>query len=312
MKKIIIGSRGSKLSLAYAAKVKSLILEKNPELQEKDLSIKSIKTSGDVFFDKKLSEIGGKNLFCKEIEENLIEKKIDVAVHSLKDMDSKENKNLTIGAYVKRNDPRDVFISIKYNNLEELRKDSVIGSSSRRRELQLKLLKKNITVLNIRGNIDTRIKKIEEGKLDGVILAAAGVESLKLQKNVKKIFSFKEMLPAVGQGVIAAQCRNNDKDMKIILNKINNDETSICSVAERSMLKTIGGDCDTAVGGLAVIENNVIKLNVQLFSDDGKKVFNLKKAGDKKDPRLVGMIAGKELLEITGKDFVKKNEYFDN
>ena len=122
MKKIIIGARGSKLSLAYAAKVKNLILKENPDLNESNLDIKTIKTSGDVFWDKKLSEIGGKNLFCKEIEENLLEKKIDIAVHSLKDMESLENRDLVIGAYVKRNDPRDVLISNKIKNLDELSK----------------------------------------------------------------------------------------------------------------------------------------------------------------------------------------------
>jgi len=306
MKKIIIGARGSKLSLAYVAKVKSLILEKNPKLTENNLSIKTIKSTGDVFYDKKLSEIGGKNLFCKEIEENLLSKEIDVGVHSLKDMDSIENQNLTIGAYIKRNDPRDVFISLKYKNLEELKPDSIVGSSSRRRELQLKLIKENISILNIRGNIDSRIKKIEEEKLDAIILAAAGVQTLNLQKNVKKIFSFKEMLPAVGQGVIAVQCRKEDEDTKSILDKINNYETSTCSKAERSMLKTIGGDCDTAVGGLAILENDKIRLKAQLFSDDGKKFFNIEKIGNKIEPELVGQLVGKELLEKSGKDFIKK------
>tara|TARA_A100001011_G_scaffold347995_2_gene385537 strand:+ start:71 stop:994 length:924 start_codon:yes stop_codon:yes gene_type:complete len=306
MKKIIIGSRGSKLSLAYAAKVKTLILEKNPKLRENDLSIKPIKTSGDIFYDKKLSEIGGKNLFCKEIEESLIKKEIDVAVHSLKDMDSTENSDLVIGAYIKRNDPRDVFISSKFNNLEELKSDSIIGSSSRRRELQLKLINKNINILNIRGNIDSRIKKIEDEKIDGIILAAAGVESLKLKKNIKKIFSVNEMLPAVGQGVIAAQCRDKDKEIKNILNKANYNETNICSLAERHMLKVIGGDCDTAVGGLAILEKNNIKLKAQLFSDDGKKVFNTERIGSIKDPELLGKLVGKELLKKSGKDYIKK------
>ena len=179
MKKITIGARGSKLSLAYVAKVKDLLLKKNLNLREDEISTKVIQTSGDIFYDNKLSEIGGKNLFCKEIEENLLNKKIDIAVHSLKDMESEENDNLTIGAYIKRNDPRDVFISIKYKTLKELKKDSTVGSSSRRRSLQLKLINPNIIISNIRGNIDTRIKKLEEGKFDAIILAAGKGERLR-------------------------------------------------------------------------------------------------------------------------------------
>ena len=188
MKKIIIGARGSKLSLAYVDKVKHTILQKNQNLNEKDIIVQTIKTSGDIFHDKKLSEIGGKNLFCKEIEESLIQKNIDIAIHSLKDMESQENINLVIGAYIKRNDPRDVFISSKYKSLEELKEGMVIGSSSKRRELQLKKINKNILVKNIRGNIDTRIKKMENGELDAVILAAAGIKSLGLENKINFFF----------------------------------------------------------------------------------------------------------------------------
>ena len=169
MKKITIGARGSKLSLAYVEKVKNLILEKSKDLNDSDFLIKIIKTSGDIHSNVKLSEIGGKNLFCKEIEENLLENNIDIAVHSLKDMESKQNESLIIGAYVKRNDPRDVLICNKIQNFNELSQGAKIGSSSRRRELQLKIINKNVSVLNIRGNIDTRIQKIEDQKLDAIV-----------------------------------------------------------------------------------------------------------------------------------------------
>ena len=305
MKKITIGARGSKLSLAYVAKVKDLLLKKNLNLREDEISTKVIQTSGDIFYDNKLSEIGGKNLFCKEIEENLLNKKIDIAVHSLKDMESEENDNLTIGAYIKRNDPRDVFISIKYKTLKELKKDSTIGSSSRRRSLQLKLIKPNIIVSNIRGNIDTRIKKLEEGKFDAIILAAAGVKSLNLEKKIKNFFSVIEMLPAAGQGVIAVQCRKNDDQIKNILKKINHEETMCCAIAEKEMLRAVGGDCDTAIGGFAVLENNLIKLKAQLFSDDGKKNFNYNVDGNKDKSLQIGQEAGKKILELAGEEFKK-------
>ena len=266
MKKIIIGARGSKLSLAYVSKVKDLILESSKGI---DIHIKTIKTSGDIHKDTKVSEIGGKNLFCKEVEENLIKNNIDIAVHSLKDLESFENKELIIGAFIKRNDPRDTLVSNKIKNLRELSENIIIGSSSRRRELQLKKLNKNISVTNIRGNIDTRIKKVEENKLDAIILAAAGLKSLNLENKISLTFETNEMLPAVGQGIIAVQCRKHDKSIFDIIKKINDKETSLCAEAERKMLQTIGGDCETAVGGLAEIHNNSLKLKAQLFSDIG-------------------------------------------
>ena len=302
--KIIIGSRGSKLSLAYANKVKNLISSFDPSI-EKKITIETIKTSGDLFKDKKISEIGGKNLFCKEIEDKLIKKEIDIAVHSLKDMDSIETKGLVIQAYLKRNDSRESFVSKKFKNLSELN-NAKIGSSSRRREFQLKLLNKNIKVENIRGNIDTRIKKVETGEYDGVILALAGLKMLKLEKFAKEIFSVKDFIPTAGQGIIAVQCREDDEDAKKILKKINHNETKTCALAERSFLKTLGGDCDTAVGCAAILNKDNIELNAQLFSDDGKKVFNVVKLGKSNQPQLLGKLAGEEILKKSKNSFAKK------
>tara|TARA_B100002051_G_C16708451_1_gene625228 strand:+ start:906 stop:1820 length:915 start_codon:yes stop_codon:yes gene_type:complete len=304
MKKITIGSRGSKLSLIYANKVKNLILESKKDLSSNNIVIQTIKTKGDIFKDKKISEIGGKNLFCKEIEANLLNQKIDIAIHSLKDMESVEHNDLVIGSYIKRNDPRDAFISLKYNKLKELNANT-IGSGSRRRELQLKLINKDIKIKNIRGNIDTRIEKLHNGSYDGIILALAGLKSLKLEKNVKEIFSLDDVLPSVGQGVIAAQCRKNDENIKNILSKIDDFETRQCAIAERTMLKTIGGDCNTAVGGLANFDNDKIKLKAQLFSDNGKKVFNYELIGEKNNPAQIGKEVGMALLKLAKKDFLK-------
>jgi len=305
MKKIIIGSRESKLSLVYANKVKSLILEKESDFGKDSITIKTIKTSGDIFKDKKLSEIGGKKLFCKEIEENLLKKKIDIAVHALKDMESESENNLIIGSYVKRNDPRDVFVSVNHNTLKNL-KNKTIGSSSRRRELQLKFINKNINVKHIRGNVDTRIKKLSEGLYDGIVLAFAGIKNLNLENRVKEIFSSEEMIPAIGQGIIAAQCRKEDEKIKLILNKINNDETKICAITERSLLKTIGGDCDTALGGLATLVGDEITLKAQLFSDTGDEFFFHELKGKKEDAIKIGENVGIALLKKAGPKFKKK------
>ena len=195
--KITIGTRGSKLSLAYSNRVKSLIL-KEGLIEDKNINIKIIKTSGDLFQNKKISEIGGKGLFCKEIEDELVRGKIDIAVHSLKDMESLERKELEVLAYIKRNDPRDSLISVKYKSFSEMH-SGTIGSGSKRRELQLRLIKKNIKIKSIRGNIDTRIQKVIDGHYDGIVLALAGLKMLSLEKHVIEIFSLEDFLPAVGQ-----------------------------------------------------------------------------------------------------------------
>ena len=303
MKKIIIGARGSKLSLTYVSRVKRLILDNSKNV---DIQVKIIKTSGDIHKDTKLSEIGGKNLFCKEIEENLLENNIDIAVHSLKDMESKEHDNLVIGAFIKRSDPRDILISSKIKRLDELNSSIIIGSSSRRRELQLKKINKNITVENIRGNIDTRIQKLEERKFDAIILAAAGVKSLNLENKISLIFETNEVLPAVGQGIIAVQCRKNDNFIIDIIKNINDENTSLCAIAERKMLQTLGGDCDTAVGGLAEITNDNLKLKAQLFSDSGKQNFNYDLTGPSTDAFDIGKTVGQKLLDLAGEKFKKK------
>ena len=306
MTKITIGARGSKLSIAYVEKVKELLIQRNKELNRENIYFKAIKTSGDINQNKKLSEIGGKKLFCKEIEEKLLNKEIDIAVHSLKDMETKEDDRLTIGAFIKRNDFRDVIISNKIKSLKDLQRKIVIGSSSRRRELQLKKINKNISITSMRGNIDTRIKKLEEEKLDGVILAAAGVKSLNLDNKIGFCFKIEEVLPAAGQGIIAVQCNKNDDEVKNLLRSINDTETEICAKSERAMLQAIKGDCETAVGGLAIIENNNLKLTAQLFSDSGLKSYQYEMTGKISEAANIGKSVGEELLKLAGSEFKKK------
>ena len=306
MIKITIGARGSKLSLAYVEKVKELLLQENKELNEENINFKAIKTSGDINQNIRLSEIGGKNLFCKEIEEKLISNDIDIAVHSLKDMESIENDKLVIGAYIKRNDFRDVIISNKIKDKEDLKGKIVIGSSSRRRELQLKKINQNISVVNIRGNIDTRIKKLDKEKLDGIILAAAGVKSLNLNNKISISFEIEEVLPAVGQGIIAVQCKKNDERVKSFLKNINDPETELCAKAERRMLQVVGGDCETAIGGLAIIVNKNLKLKAQLFSDSGSESFEHELTGKDIDAINIGKAMGEKLLSLAGKEFKRK------
>tara|TARA_Y100000996_G_scaffold93959_1_gene66652 strand:- start:8946 stop:9866 length:921 start_codon:yes stop_codon:yes gene_type:complete len=306
MKKITIGARGSKLSQAYVGKVKELILRNNENFSKESIVVKTIKTSGDIYNKSKLSEIGGKKLFCKEIEEDLLANNIDIAVHSLKDMESEEHSDLMIGAFIKRNDPREALISEKIKDLNKLKPNTKIGSSSRRRELQLKRVNKNFNFVNMRGNIDTRINKFPNNNLDGIILAAAGVKSLNLEKKISLIFETSQMMPSLGQGIIAVQCRKNDMFVQNILKEINDNDTSLCAKAERNLLKTIGGDCDTAIGGLAIINGQNLILKAELFSDDGKDKFTCEISGKINEAFKIGKTAGQKLLELAGSKFKLK------
>jgi len=302
-KKFIIGSRGSKLSLAYSNHVKNLIVKSNSQFDDDTIEIKIIKTSGDIFQDKKISEIGGKGVFCKQIEDELLNSKIDLAVHSLKDLPTIMTDGLCVNAVVKRNDPRDVFLSHSNKSFNELEPLSKIGTSSFRRHAQLNLLRDDLEVIAMRGNIDTRIKKLKNKEFDAIVLSLAGVQMLNLEYETKKIFTIEQMLPAIGQGAIALQCKENDKKTFNILDRINDKETYYCIQAERALLEAIGGDCDTAIGGLAKLSNEKIFLRSELFSNDGKKKFESQISGHFKEAKKIGYKLGEELLKKAGSNF---------
>jgi len=268
-KNITIGSRGSKLALIYANKVK----DKISEVFSNTIEIKTIKTSGDENQTDRLSEIGGKGLFSKKIEIELLNKSIDLAVHALKDMPSVETDGLITSCFLKRDFPNDILISKNNLTLDKLKPRSIVGTSSYRREYQLIHKRDDLIYKLIRGNVDTRIKKLNEGLYDSIILSKAGIDSLNLNKFITQEFSEEEIIPSVGQGVIAVQCRNDDKEMIELLKKINHEETKICVTAEREVLKILEGDCDTAIGAFAFMEKQKIRLIAELFSVDGKKRY---------------------------------------
>ncbi len=303
-KKLIVGSRGSKLSLAYSNHVKNLLIKSSPEFDSNSIDIKTIKTSGDIFQNKRISEIGGKGVFCKQIEDELLNSKIDIAVHSLKDLPTIETVGLCVNTVVKRNDPRDAFLSYSNISFKELKPQAKIGTSSYRRQAQLNLLRDDLQIIEMRGNIDTRIKKLKNKEFDAIVLSLAGIKMLGLEKEIKEIFTTEEMLPALGQGVIALQCRQNDTKTLSILEKINNKETYYCVRAERALLEAIGGDCDTAIGGLAKLSNEKIFLKSELFSNDGKKKFEFESSGHYQEAKEIGYRVGEELLKKAGSDFI--------
>ena len=302
-KKFIIGSRGSKLSLAYSSHVKNLLIKSHSQFDDNSIEIKIIKTSGDIFQNKRISDIGGKGVFCKQIEEELLESKIDLAVHSLKDLPTIMTEGLCVNAVVKRNDPRDAFLSHSNKSFNDLKPQSKIGTSSFRRYAQLKLLRNDLDIVTMRGNIDTRITKLKNKEYDAIVLSLAGIQMLDLSNQVKEIFTTEQMLPAIGQGAIALQCKKDDQKTLNIVKTINDKETYYCIQAERALLEAIGGDCDTAIGGLAELSNDTIFLKSELFSNDGKKKFEFKTSGHFKDAKEIGYKVGKELLKKAGPDF---------
>ena len=302
-KKFIIGSRGSKLSLAYSSHVKNLLIKSNSQFDDNSIEIKTIKTSGDIFQNKQISDIGGKGVFCKQIEDELLESKIDLAVHSLKDLPTKMTEGLCVNAVVKRNDPRDAFLSYSSKSFKELKPQSKIGTSSFRRQAQLNLLRNDLKIVTMRGNIDTRIKKLKNQEFDAIVLSLAGIQMLNLENQVKEVFTTDQMLPAIGQGTIALQCKEDDQKTLNILQSVNDKETYYCIQAERALLEAIGGDCDTAIGGLAKLSNQKISLKSELFSNDGNKKFEFQISGHFKEAKEIGYKVGKELLKKAGSDF---------
>ena len=302
-KKIIIGSRGSKLALLYAGRAKDQILNFSTGFGIEDVSIKKIITKGDIIQNTRLSEVGGKGLFSKTIEEELLDEKIDIAVHALKDMPSDETKGLITNCFLERNDPREILISKDNKPIKELAPNSIVGTSSFRREFQLKKIREDLNYKLIRGNVDTRIKKLKDNLYDAIILSYAGIQSLNLKENISQTFSTSEIIPSAGQGVVALQCRENDKELINLLDKVNHQLTHSCVLAERNVLKVLEGDCETAVGVIANIDRDTINIEAELFSLDGEKRFYHKASKNLSSAYELG----KEVGEILKKE--SKNSY---
>ena len=304
-RKIIIGSRGSKLALIYAEKAREKILKHSKDFGIEEVIIKEIVTKGDQVQDKRLSEVGGKGLFSKTIEVELLEKKIDIAVHALKDMPSEETKGLLTDCFLERNDPREILISKDNKHLKDLTSNSIIGTSSYRREFQIKKIRDDLNCKLIRGNVDTRIRKLNENLYDAIILSYAGIDSLGLNQNISQTFSTSEIIPCAGQGVIALQCRDNEESLIELLKQVDHQSTHISIKAERNVLKVLEGDCETAVGAFANIEGNKINLEVELFSLDGSKRFYLKSSESVDKAEELGIEMGKTLKKMSNNSYKK-------
>ena len=299
--KILIGTRASKLALIYANRAKDEIAK----VFSGEIELIKITTEGDQNQEDRLSEIGGKGLFSKKIEEELLNKNIDLAVHALKDMPSEETAGLITNCFLKRNPPEEILITKDNKKFRELNSDSIIGTSSFRREFQLKRIRGDLNYKPIRGNVDTRISKLNDKKYDGIILSKAGIISLNLNHLISQEFSTEEIIPSAGQGIISIQCREEDEEIINLLSKVNDDLSSVSALSERKVLNILEGDCHTAVGVFAKVTNNDFEITGELFSIDGKKRY-FRKIKDKTSNYLNASIELGNFLKSESKETYKK------
>jgi hydroxymethylbilane synthase len=267
MEKLVIGTRGSKLALWQSNYIKSLIEERYENIK---VELKIIKTQGDKILDTPLAKIGGKGLFVKEIENALLDGSADIAVHSMKDVPMELPEGLILFATPLREEPNDAFLSVKFNSIRELPKNAVVGTSSLRRKLQLLKLREDLIIKDLRGNVDTRIRKLVDGEFDAIILAKAGLNRLKMTDYIKETVSIEDILPAVCQGIIGIELREDDKKTQEIVSFINHETTMIRTKCERAYLKKLQGGCQVPIAGFSQIKDNKIYLKALLSSLDGK------------------------------------------
>lgn len=294
-KTIRIGTRGSPLALAQAHEVKARLVAAH-KLDENLIEITVIKTTGDQILDRPLSEAGGKGLFTKEIEDALHAGAVDLAVHSMKDMQTVLPAGLTIGAVLAREDVRDAFISLKYGSMEELPDGAIVGTSSLRRQAQIRNLRPDVTVVGFRGNVQTRLRKLEEGVAEATFLATAGLNRLGLAGRITSHIPTKTMLPAVAQGAIAIETRVDDEETSRFVAPLNDEATAICVTAERAFLARLEGSCRTPIAGLATIEAGAMTFRGQILSPDGKRSLATTHQGKLHLAAEIGDSAANELI----------------
>ena len=275
MARLRIGSRGSQLALWQANHVAGLLREHGHTVE-----IEIIKTTGDKITDVALAKVGTKGMFTKEIEEALAEKRVDLAVHSLKDVPTELAPEFELAAIMKREDPRDAFISVKYSALDDLPRGARVGTSSLRRQCQLKAVRPDLEIFPLRGNVDTRLRKLESGEYDAIILAAAGVHRLGLDQHVRSRISADVMCPAVGQGALAIESRRDDAPTRALLGFLNDAATRTAIECERALLGALGGGCQVPIGAYAEQHGRRLKLRAMVGRPDGSQVLREEAQGD--------------------------------
>lgn len=302
--KITIATRESLLALWQAHYVENRLKEQYPGLT---VELLPITTKGDQILDRPLVEIGGKGLFIKELEVILLEGKADIAVHSLKDMTAKCPNGLTIGAVTAREDPRDAFVSNKYKSLEELPPHAKVGTSSLRRQAQLLHWRNDLSIGTLRGNVQTRLRHLDEGDFDAIILAAAGLKRLGLGDRITSFISTEDSIPAAGQGVMAVEARSDDEDTLSMISFLHDSHVASCIASERAFLARVGGDCKVPAGIYAVPDGTEgIRVEAFIASPDGKQLFRGENSGKKGDAEKLGDALAGRLLDEGGREILEK------
>jgi hydroxymethylbilane synthase len=298
-----IGTRGSPLAMAQTLEARDKLAAANPDLARPGaIEVLEIKTTGDAILDRPLAEVGGKGLFTKELDAAILDGRIDIAVHSIKDVETFLPDGVELAACLEREDPRDAFLSLKAPSLVELPAGSVIGSASLRRQAQILARRPDLKVTLLRGNVQTRLGKLADGVVDATLLAYAGLRRLGLADKASAVLEPEEMLPAVGQGAIGITCRADDARAQGWLAAINHTETQIRVTAERALLAALDGSCRTPIGGLAEIAGDRLRLRGLVARADGSEIFEAERTGSIADAAALGDDAGRELRARAGDD----------
>jgi hydroxymethylbilane synthase len=301
MARLRIGSRGSQLALWQANHVAALLRQ-----QGHSVEIKVIKTTGDKITDVALAKVGTKGMFTKEIEEALADQRVDLAVHSLKDVPTELAPEFTLAAIMQREDPRDAFISVKYSALDDLPHEAKVGTSSLRRQCQLKAMRPDLEIFPLRGNVDTRLRKLESGEYDAIILAAAGVHRLGLDQHMRSRIEPDVMCPAVGQGALAIETRSDDRSTRSLLDSLNDAETQLAIECERALLGALGGGCQVPIGAYAEKREGRLHLRAMVGRLDGSEILREHASGD--DAEKLGRETAQGLLR-RGAEKILKDVY---
>ena len=291
--KIIVGTRGSKLALWQAGHIADRLRQLNPGLT---VELQRIVTTGDKILDVPLAQIGGKALFTKELELAMLAGEIDLAVHSLKDMPTELPQGLTLAATTERLDPYDAFISCKVRSLRDLPQGATMGTSSLRRKAQLLRLRPDLNIVNLRGNLDTRLQKLDDGQFDAIVLAAAGLRRLGWSSRISELLSAEDCLPAVGQGVLAIETRVDDPDVLPLVARLDDAATRACVTAERKFLDVVQGGCQAPIGDYARFDEAKLVLKARILSLDGARCVEGASVGETEDAAKMGQELAERLL----------------
>ena len=297
-----IGSRGSPLALVQAREVQSRLAMAAGVPAER-IDIKVIRTTGDMVQDRPLADAGGKGLFAKEIEEALLAGAIDLAVHSSKDLPTVLPSGLVLAGFLPREDARDAFVSRKAATLRDLAAGAVVGTASPRRQALVKRLRPDVSVVSLRGNVETRLRKLDAGEVDATLLAVAGLKRLGLLSAARTILDPEEFLPAVGQGAIGIETRADDARTRAFVAAIADADTATAVTAERAFLAVLDGSCRTPIGGHAIVREGAIRFHGIIVKPDGSEAFEVFREGSREVAAELGADAGRELRERAGADF---------